>query len=213
MFLSRLTLDPTHPHARRDLASAYEMHRSLARAFAPDACTAPARFLWRLEPDRSGLPGDTVLVQAAQLGQWETLASQAGYLQDLQANKFVAADHLVQPKQRCRFRLLANPTITRAGKRYGLHDDEASLAWLKRQGQKHGFALLVAERTANGRLTAAQGARNRRITLDTVLFEGVLQPTDTQALRQALVAGIGPGKALGLGMLSLAPLPPASEVS
>lgn len=213
MFLSRLTLDPTHPHARRDLASAYEMHRSLARAFAPDTSTAPARFLWRLEPDRSGLPGSNVLVQAAQSGLWETLASQAGYLLDLQANKPVAADRLVQPEQRCRFRLLANPTVTRAGKRYGLHDDDERLAWLQRQGRKHGFALLVAERAGRGRITAAQGARNRRITLDAVLFEGVLQPTDPHTLRQALVAGIGPGKALGLGMLSLAPMPPASEVS
>ena len=104
-------------------------------------------------------------------------------------------------------------TVTRAGKRYGLHDDDERLAWLQRQGQKHGFALLAAERAANGRLSTAQGARNRLITLDTVLFEGVLQPTDAHALRQALVAGIGPGKALGLGMLSLAPLPPASEVT
>ncbi|MDP3084802.1 MAG: type I-E CRISPR-associated protein Cas6/Cse3/CasE [Rubrivivax sp.] len=207
MFLSRLTLDPAHPHARRDLASAYEMHRSLARAFAPDADTAPARFLWRLEPDRSGLPGNTVLVQAAQPGQWQALTSQAGYLLDLQANKSVATERLVQPGQHCRFRLLANPTVTRAGKRYGLHDEAARLAWLQRQGQRHGFALLAAERAASGRISAAQGARHRHITLDAVLFEGVLQATDAAAVRQALVAGIGPGKALGLGMLSLAPMP------
>lgn len=212
MFLSRLTLDPEHPHARRDLASAYEMHRSLARAFAVDAHSPPARFLWRLEPDRSGLTGSVVLVQAAHAGHWDTLAAQSGYLQDLQANKPVQTDRLVRPGQPCRFRLLANPTVTRAGKRYGLHDDDARMAWLQRQGQKHGFALLSAARSANGRITAAQGARSRRITLDAVLFEGLLQPLDAAALRLALISGIGPGKALGLGMLSLAPIP-APEVS
>ncbi len=36
MYLSKLTLDPRHPQARRDLGDAYEMHRTLARAFAPD---------------------------------------------------------------------------------------------------------------------------------------------------------------------------------
>lgn len=41
MYLSRLQLNPAHPQARRDLASAYELHRSLARAFAPDAATPP----------------------------------------------------------------------------------------------------------------------------------------------------------------------------
>ena len=54
MYLSKLTLDPRHLGARRDLADAYEMHRTLARAFAPDESSAPARFLWRLEPPRSG---------------------------------------------------------------------------------------------------------------------------------------------------------------
>ncbi len=64
MYLSRLQLNPAHPQARRDLASAYELHRSLARAFAPDAATPPPRFLWRREADHTGLPGTTVLVQA-----------------------------------------------------------------------------------------------------------------------------------------------------
>jgi CRISPR system Cascade subunit CasE len=212
MFLSRLTLHPAHPHARRDLASAYEMHRSLARAFAPDANSKPARFLWRLESDRSDLAGATVLVQAAQAGEWRTLIEQPGYLQDLQANKLVATDRLVRAERACRFRLLANPTVTRAGRRYGLHDENAQLDWLTRQGQKHGFVLLNAERSAHGRITAAQGARGCRITLDAVLFEGVLQPTNATTLRIALLAGIGPGKALGLGMLSLAPMQ-APEVS
>lgn len=209
MYLSRLLLNPAHPQARRDLASAYELHRSLVRAFAPDAETPPARFLWRREADRSGLPGTTVLVQSAQPGRWQALDASAmhgqGYCESLQANKPVALEHLIQAGKRCRFRLLANPTVTRDGKRYGLHDDEARLAWLRRQGERAGFAVAAAERSASARLRAAQGGRERTITLDAVLFDGVLEVTDDTALRRAWSAGIGPGKALGLGMLSLAP--------
>ena len=216
MYLSRLQLNPAHPQARRDLASAYELHRSLARAFAPDADTQPARFLWRREADRSGLPGTTVLVQAAQLGNWQALSASAmhgeGYCDRLQVDKPVALESLVQTGHRCRFRLLANPTVTRDGKRYGLHEDEARQAWLRRQGDRLGFGLVAAERSASGRIRTSQGGRERTITLDAVLFDGILQVTDATALRHAWSAGIGPGKALGLGMLSLAPMP-HSEVS
>ena len=210
MYLSRLQLNPAHPQARRDLASAYELHRSLTRAFAPDAATRPPRFLWRREADRSGLPGTTVLVQAEQAAAWHALQEAEeigpGYFVALQGNKRVSLQELVQDGRRYRSRLLANPTVTRGGKRFGLHDDEARRGWLLRQGQCHGFGLVAAELGASGRLRVKQGRREGSITLDAVLFDGVLTAIDASALRQASAAGIGPGKALGLGMLSLAPL-------
>jgi CRISPR system Cascade subunit CasE len=206
MYLNRLTLNPAHPQARRDLANAYDMHRSLTRAFAADEHTPPPRFLWRLERERSGLAGTQVLVQAPEPARWEALPFGAGYAERLDANKFVAPERLVQAGARYRFRLLANPTVTREGRRWGLHDDDARKTWLRRQGARHGFEVLLAERGASGRLRASQGRRDCAITLDAVLFDGVLQATDAEALRQAWAAGIGPGKALGLGMLSLAPL-------
>lgn len=208
MYLSRLQLNPAHPQARRDLASAYELHRSLARAFAPDPATPPPRFLWRRESDRSGLPSTTVLVQAAHVAAWHSLHETeevgSGYFAALQGNKRVCLQELVQEGRRYRFRLLANPTVTRDGKRFGLHDDEARQGWLLRQGQRHGFEVVAAERGASGRLCVPQGRRERSIMLDAVLFDGVLQAVDASALSIALTAGIGPGKALGLGMLSLA---------
>lgn len=210
MYLSRLQLNPLHPQARRDLASAYELHRSLTRAFAPDATTPPPRFLWRREAVRSGLPGTTVLVQAAQAGAWHALHDAedigSGYFEALQGNKPVSLPELVQEGRHYRFRLLANPTVTRGGKRFGLHDDELRHGWLKRQGERHGFDLVEAERGASDRLRVTQGRRDASITLDTVLFDGVLLAVNAAALRQAWTSGIGPGKALGLGMLSLAPL-------
>ena len=43
------------------------------------------------------------------------------------------------------------------------------------------------------------------ISLRTATFEGLLRVSDVNQLAQALVNGIGPGKALGCGLLSLAP--------
>ena len=44
--------------------------------------------------------------------------------------------------QLLRFRLRANPTVTRAGKRHGLTSQGAQLAWLQRQGERGGFQLV-----------------------------------------------------------------------
>jgi CRISPR system Cascade subunit CasE len=45
-----------------------------------------------------------------------------------------------------------------------------------------------------------------RLTFATVLFEGMLEVTDVGAFRSALAKGIGPGKAFGCGLLSVAPM-------
>jgi CRISPR system Cascade subunit CasE len=89
MFLSKLTLDPRHPQARPDLADAYEMHRTLARAFVPDAETAPTRFLWRLERRADYQPSSVVLVQSAQPADWSVLDAFPGYVAEIHGNKAV----------------------------------------------------------------------------------------------------------------------------
>lgn len=204
MYLSKLTLDPRQPQARRDLSDAYEMHRTLARAFAPDAETAPARFLWRLERRADYQPSSVVLVQSVQPANWAALDSLPGYVHEIFPNKEVNLENLLQPGARYRFRLLANPTVTRAGKRYGLTREEDQLNWIARQGERHGFAVLGCVRGAEERLEIRQGRGGNRITLHTALFEGLLQADSPNSLRIGLLNGFGHGKAMGLGLLSLA---------
>jgi CRISPR-associated protein Cas6/Cse3/CasE subtype I-E len=103
-----------------------------------------------------------------------------------------------------RWRVLANPTVTREGKRYGLTREEEQLAWIARQGERNGFSVLGCERGADERLQVRQGRGGNRITLHTALFEGVLQTDSVELLRQGILNGFGHGKALGLGLLSLA---------
>lgn len=204
MFLSKLILDPRHPQARRDLADAYEMHRTLARAFAPDANTPPARFLWRLERRADYQPATVVLVQSEQPANWSALHALPGYADAIAANKDVNLETLIQPSARYRFRLLANPTVTREGKRYGLTREEEQMAWIARQGGRHGFSVLGCVRGADERLQVRQGRSGNRITLHTALFEGLLQADAPEFLRQGLLNGFGHGKAMGLGLMSLA---------
>lgn len=204
MYLSKLTLDPRHPQARRDLADAYEMHRTLARAYAPDADTPPQRFLWRLERSADSRASSIVLVQSAHPANWALLEAMPGYAEAVQPDKPVDLEKLIQPQRRYRFRLLANPTVTRQGKRLGLIREEEQLAWLGRQGERGGFTVLGCVRGAEDRLQVRQGKTGHHITIQTALFEGVLQAENVALLRASLLNGLGHAKALGLGLLSLA---------
>ncbi|MBI4336993.1 MAG: type I-E CRISPR-associated protein Cas6/Cse3/CasE [Chloroflexi bacterium] len=128
------------------------------------------------------------------------------------------------------FRVRANPTRKidtksspdgqrRNGKRVELKKEEDQVQWLRRKGE--GAFRLLSVRTNNSvanvravpeRLTGFRRAQDqgqdvaRRITVASVLFDGQLQVDDPYRFHQLLVNGIGPAKAYGCGLLSIAPL-------
>lgn len=207
MFLSKLVLDPNHAQARRDLANPYEMHRTLSRVYADSPDSKPARFLWRLEHggDRVAEEGATVLLQSATVGYWHNLQGIPGYARNLAPDKPVPLDQLLEEGRHHVFRLACNATVTRAGKRYGLVREEEQLTWLARQGEQHGFAPEKVRIARSERASFRQGRAGQRITVQVVQFDGLLRVVDPARMRLALVKGIGHAKALGLGMLSVAP--------
>jgi CRISPR system Cascade subunit CasE len=208
MFLSKLVLDPNHAQARRDLANPYEMHRTLSRFYADSPDSKPARFLWRLEHsgDRVADEGASVLLQSATAGHWQNLQGMPGYTRSLAPDKPFPLDQLLGGGRHLVFRLACNPTVTRAGKRYGLVREEDQLAWLARQGAQHGFAPLKVRIARSERASFRQGRVGHRITVQVVQFDGLLRVGDPEQMQSALVQGIGHAKALGLGMLSIAPI-------
>lgn len=104
-----------------------------------------------------------------------------------------------------------------AGKRVEIRDEAARLAWLQRKGEQSGFQLVYASLAKEGENVVATSADpaglvrgekrglDREIVFGTALFEGILEVTNAEAFREALVHGIGPGKAFGCGLLSIAP--------
>ncbi|PAT44043.1 type I-E CRISPR-associated protein Cas6/Cse3/CasE [Lysobacteraceae bacterium NML75-0749] len=202
MYLTRLLLDTRSAQVRRDLGNPYELHRTLVRAFVQSDAQDVPRFLWRVEPQAAWNSPPVVLVQSEHSADWSLLQALPRYLKAPPASKALSPERLFPAGQRCRFRLFANPTVTRAGKRIGLVGDDAQLAWLQRQGQSHGFALEAAIVTHSEVLKPRKQAAV--LSLQRACYEGVLQVTDADRLKAALVAGIGPGKAFGCGLLSLA---------
>jgi CRISPR system Cascade subunit CasE len=121
--------------------------------------------------------------------------------------------------QRFRFRLRANPCVTRNGKRLGLMRLEEQEKWIERKGKLHGFSLpqltsfnlseLLQERV-DIRISQEQMLRGKQhsgnaIRIFSVLYDGILTVTDPDSFRDALQTGIGHAKSMGLGLLSIAP--------
>ena len=206
MELARITLNPADRQARRDLADPYEMHSTLARAFTPSPEVPPAPFLWRLESSCSAGVAQ-LLVQSATGGHWEALRREipAWALRvDLRTWEPAA---VLQPGMRLRFRLRANPTVTRDGKRRALLKEAEQRQWLERQFAKSGLQATGFEVLEGVRLNA----RRRKdggalLTVNAVLYEGSAEVQDVASAVAAVAQGLGHARMLGLGLLSLAPL-------
>lgn len=224
MFLHRIYLDPRCREARRDLADPYQLHSTLCRAFSrPEQKCPEGEVLWRLEPETGSEGRPRILVQSRTTPDWDGIGVK-GWL----ANADAPIDLKGRLKldklslgQRYRFRLRANPCVTRNGKRLGLLQLIEQERWIQRKGQLHGFALsqlpsFVGSEDQEPRLDVAVSQermlsgiqhQGNKIRIFSVLYDGVLTVTDADAFVDVLQTGIGHGKALGLGLLSVAPMP------
>ncbi len=209
MNLSRLHLNPRNPDAQRDIASPYDMHRTLKRAFTkgePDA----NRMLFRTEPWQPGACGVTVLVQNATASpDWSFLDGRTdGYCLAVEGPK--SFDPAFQAGQQLSFRLLGNATKKREGKRIALDDETAYHDWLKRKADQSGFQVLQVTASSywineeHLARSPENGYKKRNIPHFGVRFDGLLRITDPDELVKAVRRGVGPAKAFGFGLLSLA---------
>ena len=216
MFLSQLEFNPRSREAQRDLARPYELHRTLALAFGtPDGqdYRAAHGVLFRLEFSARGVP--VVLVQSLTKPNWSALP--ANYLGSPARSKPVAST--ISAGQVLGFRLVAQPTkkVTAPGQRQGKRvalldtgpDDAPTPArqWLHRQGTRYGFELLHTlseEIPSYGNKASTESAKNQ-LQLYGVRFDGLLRVHDPTLVGAAIQQGIGPGKAFGFGLLSVAP--------
>lgn len=222
MFLHRIHLDPRCREARRDLADPYQLHATLCRAFSPPDRKCPeGEILWRLEPETGGDGSPRVLIQSRTIPEWDGIGVK-GWLAKtdppLDLNIRLSLDSL-RNGQHFRFRLRANPCVTRNGKRLGLLKTTEQEQWLARKGERHGFAIPylygfdlsdTQSQRVDVRISQEQMLRGKQHTgngvrIFSVLYDGILTVIDAEKFKIALQSGIGHGKVLGLGLLSVAP--------
>ena len=229
MYLSRLAINPRSREVQQDLADVYQMHRTVMSAFPHVEAEGDARaelsVLYRLETaERSRevllLVQSLICPDLSHLTRGY-LAADSGEVENPAIKDVSRVLQALREGQVLRFRLRANPTRKietkstpdgqrRNGRRVDLRTEELQLEWLSRRAEQAGFALVPAIQGGDVpavRVGASEKVtgRRRRVSLATVLFDGLLEVTDPGLFRQAIAAGIGPGKAFGCGLMSIAP--------
>ena len=213
MYLSRLILNPRNRRVQSEIANPYEMHRTILHAFPYTLDKEAERVLYRLEenPRTATL---NLLVQSFTPPDWSWLESEPGARGYLLPVGFKNPDAKTVDLRLVRgqvlaFRLLANPTVKRDGKRRGLCREEEQIEWLARKAEQGGFRILSA-RTSNqaavrGHIRRQQEEASHKLLFLAVQFDGLLQVADPERLVVTVHQGVGSGKGLGFGLLSLAP--------
>jgi len=217
LMLSQLSLNLNHRQVRRDLGNAYDLHRTLSRAFVdgPEAAVKP--FLWRLESGRP-LEPPRILVQSGAEPIWDQLPE--GYVMSL-ADRAWRPEAVFRAGRAVKLRVLANPTVCRVPtpskdnpvpegpargqrKRLGLWREDEQLEWILRQAQRLGLSQVQAAVSRSERWRCRRG--KSPLTVAVAQFDGQAVISDPGALAAGVRSGIGHARMLGLGLVSVAPL-------
>ncbi|HQA68653.1 MAG TPA: type I-E CRISPR-associated protein Cas6/Cse3/CasE [Aggregatilineales bacterium] len=208
MYLSQMSLNARSRSVRQDHRTLYETHRTVMSAF-PAELPAGERVLFRREDvrDAYGAPAIRLLVQSLSPPDWSVLADRpAGYF--LSAPVVKRVELALAEGQPLIFRLVANPTVKRDGRRLGLLTEEEQMKWLERKGEQGGFRVRREDvRISDMGFNRHRTASGHMASIYTVQFDGLLYVTDPERLVDTICSGIGSGKSMGMGLLSVAPVP------
>lgn len=202
MFLSKLELNPRSRQVRAELREPYQMHRTISRAFGDgEEAYKEARCLFRVDESSDGR-SICALVQSKLQPDWSKWAAPPDYL--VVEPRVKEFEPSFRTGQRLGFRLRANPTVKRDGKRIGIYDESERLAWLGRKGNVSGFRVLEARVESDGKQKGVTG-KGCETVFSAAIYNGVLELTDVETFASALRDGIGSAKGFGFGLLSIAP--------
>lgn len=225
VYLSQLDLDGSDRRVLATLADCAGVHRFVMTGWPQDLATGAARaeagVLHRVEtpPLSAAL---RILVQSRIAPDWTPALTLLGQSVNVSVKDVGKAYSAIGVGKSLRFRLRANATRkiktgrtqgeSSNGTRVPLRRVPLLSEWLCRKGTAAGFGIAslpqgdVLDLRITPEVAMIGGAgRSRGITVEPALFEGVLHVTDAAVFLDALARGIGPGKAYGCGLLSVAP--------
>ena len=204
MYLSRVELDPTRRSTMAALSAPQKLHGAVESAFAGER----RRRLWRL--DRLG-ERLYLLLLSEDAPELSGVVEQFGTGAAAETRSYDPLLQRVEPGSCWQFRLCANPTYSvpagpgQRGRVCAHSTTEHQLAWLRKQSEKHGFALQDDAFTVTNVkwYRFKKGGTGSRLTFLAVTYEGILEVQDPERFCAALCRGIGSGKAYGAGLMTL----------
>ena len=219
MHMSRIKLDVGRVQTMKALASPQVMHAIIEGCF--DGYRLPnqskhdstrdetMRILWRLDSLGGCL---YLLIISEQVPDFTGLSSQLCTPAETgQTRDYGAFLSTIKNGQRLRFRFRANPVHSvpiakgERGKVTPHVSEFHKREWLVKKAERCGFALEANEfAIVETRRQRFRKEKSRNfVELSCTTFEGVLTVTDAGIFTQALVSGIGRGKAYGCGLMTV----------
>ena len=219
MHLTKIELDLHRRFARKLLSSPQVMHAVVMKACQPggesgqsDATDGfpPGRVLWRVD---SGSFGVSLYILSPRPPELTQLESEAGLGDTARTLDYEGFLDKLSNGQHWAFRLSANPIHSVPGKpgKYGFSIAGADAERDGTAEDSDGSSPLDASSVLIVRRDRPVFYRNRRdgqrrdrVTISRVVYEGVLRIDDAEAFKRMLVGGLGPSKAYGCGLMTLA---------
>ncbi len=195
MYLSKCLLNSAKP------IDTYNLHRAIWKFF-PDQPDKNRDFLFRVENIGKSGPKDILL---------QSMTMPAPKDGNLILLKTKSVNYEFKIGQHLRFFVCANPTkkiVAESGKkgnqgkvRVPLIDETEIVNWLKRQLLD---AAEIHEIAIGQKNIVYFRKRNSAGKIVTITYSGLLEIKKTDILLQRIISGIGPAKAFGCGLISLA---------
>lgn len=205
-WLTRIVLDPRNRAAGRDLGDADALHKrvmSLVPNDLGEQARAKAGVLYRY--DETGTAGPHLLIQTGLPISPALLPDRYG---TLAVRDLTPLLQVLRADMAVRYRIVGNTakrlgrTSERPGKLVALRGPEADQWWHTR-AEASGLILRTLISTA---LSDIRGKGPGRVQHAVTRFDGIAVIKDPDLVRQAVLSGVGRGKAHGCGLLSLAPM-------
>ena len=194
--MSMLRLNPMHPAARRDIINRDRMHKTLCLIVG--ASRSAGNILWRYEHDDRA--GPAVLLQSTVAPDPQTILAGYGTLEGTHD----MAPHLdrLAAGQRIRYRLIANPVINVARSNRRRPVSRSMIPdWWRTRARTVGLSPNLDALRASP--TSEPHPKNRKAILFCARLDGIATIDDTDRLREAILAGVGPSKPYGCGLLTV----------
>ena len=206
MYLTRVKLDILKRETQLALSACGRFHGAVERAFEQKQ----KRNLWRIDKLRGEY---YILILSEEVPNLKDFVEQFGDSKSsAETKEYEVLLNRITDHSAWRFRLVANPTHSvktksARGKVMAHVTPEHQMEWLKTKAAANGFELVddncfVLANEWKNFYKNAKG-KDMRVRLMLVSFEGILRVTDIDAFRNALISGIGRGKAYGAGMLTI----------
>jgi CRISPR system Cascade subunit CasE len=213
MHLTRIPINRNSRGGTKLLGNAQAMHAAVESCFPPEANPADGagRLLWRVDrsPKHTHLyivsatkPDPRVIIEQAGWPAADTVGYDTRDYSELLAQ--------LRPGSQFAFRVEVNAMRSprelhgdHRSKKVPVHGDDNLIEWLTSRGDTSGATFTAVRVISNTRDDVRRESHSP--ILNRTTLTGTLTVTDADKFRATLTSGIGPSKAYGCGLMTLAP--------